>query len=148
MKDTKINNNISLSRANASAQPPQNTPKDNFANGIYITKLSQKRFCENFLSVIYDINIEQQVIIYSQELLNTVNFLIATLTADEATAVMLLCDQDKTVEEAADVLGVSAKRGKEILKDAYRKLRHPIRSSKILPFVILLENDLDRRIVV
>ena len=108
----------------------------------FISKLSEKRYCERLLNDIFLYWLEGAVVIYSKELYETVLKTVASLPEEEARAMELLCRDGKSKEEIAQILGLDKNKTTILLAKAHRDMCHPSRSRNFRPFLIELEDDL------
>ena len=110
----------------------------------FITKASEKRFCENYIYTVFGghRSTECEVIIYAKEFYENAMKLVKSLSETKSQVMEMLLREGKSEEEIGNALHMDEETVKYNIASSLRFLRHPHQSKQFEQFVVMLDDDL------
>jgi DNA-directed RNA polymerase specialized sigma subunit len=109
----------------------------------FITKVSEKRFCDNFIRSIFGIKTlnESVLLIYSKELYDNAEEFVKSLPIQNRQVMETFFREGKSIEEIGKKLSIDNDIVGRIVAEFLRFMRHPSRAKQFSQYTIRLEDD-------
>ena len=111
----------------------------------FITKASEKRFCENYIHKVFGghTSTECEVIIYAKEFYENAMKVVKSLSETKCQVMEMLLREGKNEEEIGKALNMDEETVRYNIASSLRYLRHPNQAKPFRQYMVFLEDDLN-----